>query len=110
VCHDRFDDAARRLRSNVEKCIAYGFAASAEEIDSIVATRRFDGLQPAFQNYLSEIVRCRTESWAPAANPSPDQLAIRTGGTLEFGSPEAESWFRTFACRRRIPEVDIQPL
>ena len=110
VCHDRFDDAARRLRSTVEKCLAYGFAASAEEIDGIVATVRFDGFNPAFQNYLREIVRCRTESWTPAADPRADQVAVRAGGVLQFGSPEAESCFRTFACRRRISEADIREL
>ena len=110
VCHDRFDDAARRLRSNVEKCLAYGFAATPEEIDRIVATGRFEDFKPAFQNYLREIVRCRTESWLPAADPRADQVAVRAGGVLEFGSPEAERCFREYACRRRISEADIREL
>jgi len=110
VCHDRFDDAARRLRSNVEKCLAYGFAATAEEIDRIIATGRFENYNPAFQNYLREIVRCRTESWTPASDPRADQVAVRAGGVLQFGSPEAESCFREYAGARLISESEIREL
>ena len=110
VCHDRFDDAGRRLRSNIEKCLAYGFAASAEEIDRLVAAGRFDGLNPAFQNYLREIVRCRTETWTPATDPRADQAAVRDGGVLQFGSPEAESCFREYAGARLVSESEIREL
>jgi hypothetical protein len=110
VCHDRFDDAARRLRSNVEKCLAYGFAATAEEIERIIATGRFENYNPAFQNYLREIVRCRTESWTPASDPRADQVAVRAGGVLQFGSPEAESCFREYAGARLISESEIREL
>ena len=108
VCHDRFDDPTRRLRSNVQKCLAYGFVTSAEELDRIIAVGDFENLKPAFQNYLREIIRCRTESWTTCADPGPDQVAVRAGGVLEFGSPEAEFQFRQFAGRRRIAEADLR--
>lgn len=107
VCHDRFDDPARRLRTNIEKCLAYGFAGSVEEIDRIIAEGRVASVGPVFGNYLHEIVRCRTETWTPAAGPSAEQVSFRPEGRLEFGSPEAASRFRRLVSRRNIPECEF---
>jgi len=44
----------------------------------------------------------------PVRQHGPDQVAVRDGGVLEFGSPEAEFQFRQFAGRRRITEADLR--
>lgn len=107
VCHDRFDDPERRVRTNVEKCLAYGFATSEEEIDRIVAAGDVEVADPSYRNYLHEIVRCRRERWNDAAAIGADQVRVGAGGRLEFGSPEAAERFRRFVSRRRIPEDEI---
>jgi hypothetical protein len=110
VCHHVLLDRARRIRSNILKCLANGFVRKADDIDLIIAQNRLAEFKPQFRLYVEEIQRCRNQEWPTADGPRGWQMAVRPGGHLEFGMPEAHAMLRSFAQQTHfMPHQITQP-
>ena len=107
VCHHAFDDPERRVRVNIDKCVAYGWAAGAEEIDAIIAAGRVVDLSGNFQLWLREIARLRTGEREPAGRLGPNAVAVEPDGRLRFGSAQLERAVGKFAESAVIPADSI---
>ena len=104
VCHHSLDDPERRIRVNIDKCVAYGWVAGAEEIDAIIASGRVETLPKLFRLWVRQIARLRTEEREAVGRLGPKAVAVDPDGQLRFGSPELERSLREFAGSSDIPE------
>ena len=109
VCHHALDDAERRIRVNIDKCVAYGWAADAEEIDAIIAAGRIDELPTRFRFWVRQIARLRTEDRKPIGGLGPMAVAVEPDGRLRFGSPELGRVVGEFAASTVLPTEAIGP-
>lgn len=109
VLHHPFATRERRIRSNIDKCVAHGWATGPEQIEAIIATGRFEGLPERFRMYLQQIVRCRDPAWMPRPRLQPGTVLVGGDGRLRHGSPELERKLRDFAGDADIPAHAIGP-
>ncbi|MFM9058048.1 MAG: hypothetical protein ACKOSQ_02785 [Planctomycetaceae bacterium] len=109
VLHHPFAARERRIRSNVQKCVAHGWADGPEQIDTIIAAGNFERLPEKFRVYLREIVHCRAPAPHPAPRLLPGTLAVGEDGRLDHGSPEIARQLRQFATAAEIPAHAIDP-
>lgn len=109
VCHHWLDDHERRIRVNVDKCVAYGWVAGVEEIDAIIAAGRVEELSGHFQLWVREIAQLRTGEREPVDRLGPKAVTVEPDGRLRFGSPELEQALREFAGSVTIPEDRLHP-
>lgn len=109
VLHHPLASRERRIRSNVQKCIAHGWADSPAQIDAIIAAGDFAGLPERFRVYLREIVQCRAPARQPDPQLLPRTLAVGDDGRLRHGSPEIARQLRQFATAADIPIHQIDP-
>ena len=109
VCHHWLDDRERRIRVNIDKCVAYGWVAGVEDIDAIIASDRIEDLSGHFRLWVRQIARLRTVEQEPVDRLGPKAVAVEPDGRLRFGSPEIEHALRDFAGSLDIPEHGLHP-
>ena len=103
VCHHAMTDPQRRIRVNVDKCVAYRWVANEQEIDAIIASGHFAEFPRKFRRYLHEIVRCRAADRHPVGTVEPHMVTVGIDGRIHFGSPETEHALSRFAAGVDLP-------
>lgn len=107
VCHHVLEDAARRIRSNVDKCVAYGWVANVADIDAIIAAGRVEELPGNFRVWVRQIARLRSGEPRPVGRLGPKAVAVEPDGRLRFGSAELGQAVREFAASAVLPAEAI---
>lgn len=88
VTHLKNIDSTRRIRLNIDKCIAHGFAKNLDDIEEIILKKDFTNLDKSYVNYITEIIQFRNSNIFIPNGPAEGQLLLQDNGAISFNSPD----------------------